>query len=285
MPPDLPSPFTTRHAAERGVSRSRLSAADLDARVRGVRSTTPIDGLEAQCRAFLTRLPDDAGISHLTALQLLGAPVPDRFRQDTRIDIAVPAPARAPHAAGIRGHRIAHLETWTRRGIRLSTPATAWIDAGMMLRLPELVAIGDWLVQTPRPIATVPEIRERLDLRPAHLAKRRLLRAVDLLDGRAESYPESILRLILHDAGFPAPEVNRSYRVGQRVVRPDLSYPHRRIAIEYQGDYHRDRRQWLADLQRRLAMEAAGWTVIDVTAADLRDPTTLFTRLRTLLAG
>jgi len=281
----MPQLFTTRQAIEQGVTRNRLRAGDLDRQIWGVRATAPIGGLETRCRALLERLPGDAFISHLTALLLHGAPAPDRFRHDERIDVAVPSPARAPHASGIRGHRLASLEAWSRRGLRLSSPATAWLDAGMMLRLPELVAIGDRLIGPPHPIVTAPEIAERLDRRPAHLAKRRLLLALALLDGRAESYPESILRVMLHEAGFPPPEVNRSYHVGRRVVRPDLSYPQRRIAIEYQGDHHREREQWLDDLQRRLAMEAAGWTIIEVTAVDLRDPAALFARLRALLSS
>ena len=70
-------------------------------------------------------------------------------------------------------------------------------------------------------------------------------------------------------------------------MHPDLAYPRERIAFEYEGDVHRtDRATWMRDLTRRERMEAAGWRVIRVTAADVfAHPDALVARVRRILAS
>ena len=64
----------------------------------------------------------------------------------------------------------------------------------------------------------------------------RMRQAVALSDGRAESPPESRLRVLLALAGIPAvPQHTVRDGSGQFVARVDLAYPDRRIAIEYDG--------------------------------------------------
>ena len=90
--------------------------------------------------------------------------------------------------------------------------------------------------------------------------------------------------LVIVGAGFQAPDVNRvvGHRADGRRIRADLSYPAMRLAIEYQGDYHRERSQWRDDIRRRGELEDQGWTVLDVTGDDLRAPTALIRRLHRL---
>jgi very-short-patch-repair endonuclease len=69
-------------------------------------------------------------------------------------------------------------------------------------------------------------------------------------------------------------------------VRPDLSYPDLRIAIEYDGDHHRTSRQWRSDRARRQLLEDAGWIVLEFTADDvLRRPEQTVERIRRAIAG
>ena len=110
--------------------------------------------------------------------------------------------------------------------------------------------------------------------------------ALELLDGRAESPKESELRTILHQAGLPRPEVHFVVRdsAGRFVARVDLAYPGRKIAIEYEGDYHRDRAQWRRDIARRRRLEALGWTVLQATQQDLSTPAPFLSDLSAALA-
>jgi very-short-patch-repair endonuclease len=70
---------------------------------------------------------------------------------------------------------------------------------------------------------------------------------------------------------------------GRYAFRADLAYPVQRLIIEYQGDYHRERSQWRADMTRRGQLEALGWRVLEVNAADLARPTELCSRIRRIL--
>jgi very-short-patch-repair endonuclease len=53
--------------------------------------------------------------------------------------------------------------------------------------------------------------------------------------------------------------------------RVDLALPELKIAIEYEGAYHFEETQIVRDDARYARLREAGWTVIRVSAADLRD--------------
>lgn len=109
-------------------------------------------------------------------------------------------------------------------------------------------------------------------------------RTLALCDGRAESPPESVLRVRLILAGLPAPAPQHEVWLnGQFVARVDLGWPERRIAAEYDGAYHAAPGQLGKDRRRLNALIAAGWTVIHVTAAEMHDLTPVIRQLRALL--
>jgi len=246
-----------------------------------VRALHELTGTADRARALLARMPANAFISHLTALELHGFALPSTAAA-RGIDIAMPAGSRGPHATGIVGHQLQLREGDVEllHGLPVTRPARAWADIARRTGVPDLVAIGDQLVG--RAPGAFDELAARAALAPRHLGAARMRRAVSLLDGASESYPESLLRVAIVQAGFAAPAVNQSIRLAGRTLRPDLSYSRQRVIIEYQGDYHREPQQWRADLHRRLLLESAGWTVIEATWEDLSDPGSLFARLRAL---
>ena len=86
---------------------------------------------------------------------------------------------------------------------------------------------------------------------------------------------ETRLRLLLHDGGAPAPVPQYEVRDagGRFLARVDLAYPQWRIALEYEGDHHRERAQFRRDIARVNALRQAGWLVLRFTADDvLRHP-------------
>jgi hypothetical protein len=107
-----------------------------------------------------------------------------------------------------------------------------------------------------------------------------------LLDPRAESPRESELRLLLHDAGLPAPEVQLEVRDGDGdfVARLDLGWTAPRVGLEYDGATHRERARHSRDLARHNRLRALGWVVLQVDAAALARPAALLAQLRGLLA-
>ncbi|GAB7051014.1 endonuclease domain-containing protein [Catenuloplanes indicus] len=53
------------------------------------------------------------------------------------------------------------------------------------------------------------------------------------------------------------------------LVRVDLAGPDLRIAIEYEGDHHRDPATFRNDLLRACRLEQSGWLVLRFTADDV----------------
>ena len=113
----------------------------------------------------------------------------------------------------------------------------------------------------------------------------RARRAVALADARAESQPESRVRIILALAGlYAVPQFAVRDANGACVARVDLALPDRRVAIEYDGARHAEPGQFAKDRRRLNALVTAGLTVLHVTAVDLRDPVALVGRVEALLA-
>jgi len=110
------------------------------------------------------------------------------------------------------------------------------------------------------------------------------MRALELGDARSESPKESELRVLLHEARLPRPELNVNIYDGARfIARVDMLIHGAMLVIEYQGDYHRDPGQWRRDERRRAELEALGYHVTYVTQADLDDPDPLIERIQRLV--
>jgi hypothetical protein len=293
-PSELPEtvsdqPFTVASGRAAGVTRGRSRATDLDGHVYAVRASAgSSDDLRSRCRMFAVRLPPATFFSHSTAARLHGIPLPPRFERVTRLHVTVPSPARAPHAAGLLGHSrfVAPGDiVVSADGIRLSSPARVFCEMGAVLALPDLVAVADHLIRRAAPMCTVAELAERLSVGD-RLTRRKLLRqALTLTNPRSESRPETVLRLILLRCGWGEPESNYEVRgLDGRAMRIDLAFPQHNLAIEYHGDYHRSPAQWRRDLARRSRLEALGWTVVELTADDLRDSDELVARITAIAA-
>ena len=71
---------------------------------------------------------------------------------------------------------------------------------------------------------------------------------------------------------------------GRWLARGDLVFARHKVLVEYDGWQHeRDARQRQSDHLRREQLEAAGWRVIVVTAADMARPWTVIARIRQAL--
>lgn len=237
----------------------------------GVRNEERETAFRRAVRHRLARLPAGAWFSHVTAALLWGIPIPPRARDEPRLHVTVAAPRRAIDSKRVLGHRAALTagEVTTMADLPVTTPARTWRDLAAMLELPDLVAAGDAILR--RRLADEAALLS-LGEDGAFRGSRRLRDALELLDGRAESPPESLLRVALIRSGIPPMLVNEPLhdRTGRFVARPDLRLRDWPIVIEYDGDGHRtDQQQWRKDIGRFAAIEDLGETVIRATGDDL----------------
>ena len=111
------------------------------------------------------------------------------------------------------------------------------------------------------------------------------LRAVlDVVDAGAESPQETRTRLALMAAGLPRPQTQIEVvgSDGRVFARIDIGWARWKVAVEYDGEQHwSDERQRAWDIERQQLLEALGWTVIRVSALQLRtDPWGIAARVR-----
>jgi Protein of unknown function (DUF559) len=128
-------------------------------------------------------------------------------------------------------------------------------------------------------------VAARLDQRPDIRGTVRARGLLDLGSERAESPPESRLRLILIEHGFPLPEVNWVITTpdGRELFRLDLAWPRLRICVEYDGwETHAGREA--QDTARADELRRHGWIVIRVAVGDQRSIQELLSTLRAAFA-
>jgi very-short-patch-repair endonuclease len=287
LPPELSGhSFSYEEGRNLGLGEGRLRGTDLARPFHGVRSATngPMDIAE-QCRAIVPQLPPGSSFSSVTAAALMNVPLPYRHQALDQVHVAVISPHRALEGQGVIGHKIQPMgdDSWELHGLRLSTPERAWCELGVLLSIPELVAAGDWLINVNSPLTTPEQLGDALRRYPDRRGKRKLRIAGDLLDGRAESPKESELRVILVRGGIKGLQTNWPVRIGQFAFRIDLAIPRRKVAFEYQGDYHRDPVQWRLDMTRISRLESDEWYVFQFNSDDLRDAVELIARIEKVL--
>ncbi|KMO83918.1 endonuclease domain-containing protein [Mycolicibacterium chlorophenolicum] len=175
-------------------------------------------------------------------------------------------------------------EVVARGDLVLTTPARTAFDLGRRLPTTEAVQRIDALMNaTHVKAADIECIGSR---HPGARGLRRLRRALELVDGGAESPYESLTRLTLIRAGLPVPQTQIEVRnaVGRVFARLDMGWPEWKVAVEYDGAQHwTDARQRAWDIERLAELEAAGWLVIRVSSAMLARSAATTDRVRRAL--
>ncbi|MFF3601844.1 endonuclease domain-containing protein [Kitasatospora indigofera] len=314
LPPELSGrAFTVADAADAGLTRGRLRSADLVSPFHGVRepaaqnsvvrqrpafsgNSVPDVALLDRCHAYATRLKPGEYFSHLTAARLWGVPLPTPFTPGEPLHVSCFAPQRPPRTRGVVGHQLPQRADAVihRFGLPVADAATAWVQLASVLPPAELVVAGDHLVLDPyvldpgdpRPFVGIEELAERLASFRGR-GKRAATRSLSRVRAGAESRPETLLRLLLVDAGLPEPLLNQALydASGRFLGRVDLVYPEQRVVVEYDGDQHRtSTAQYERDQTRLDALRHAGWLVVQVRRHGLFvRPEATVARVRTAL--
>jgi hypothetical protein len=231
--------------------------------------------LGARIGAARRVLPWDATVSHTTNLQLRGL----TLRPDLPLHFATNEVCHA-RRDGVVLHRFeGYLDVEMHADLPLLPARRTFVDCGTVLTLPELVAVGDWLVASG--LTSAGELTGfAAGVHFDGVQKARV--AAELVRAGSESVAESLARVALVVRGLPEPEVNRDLfdDGGGFLGRGDLPFPDWMVLAEYDGWYHeRDAAQRQRDILRRERLEAAGWVVVVLTSVDGRHPRRLAWRV------
>lgn len=171
----------------------------------------------------------------------------------------------------IRRDRLPDDEVCMRMGIPATTAARTAFEIGRRGTLVAAVQRIDALANATR--LTRRDVDPLLERHRGARGIVQVRRAIALMDGGAESPPETAVRLMLIAAGFPRPQtqivVEDEY--GDFVGRIDMGYREFTVGIEYDGPQHwTDPTQHARDIDRQADLAAAGWVIIRVSRDIMR---------------
>jgi len=234
------------------------------------------------CLAVAVRLPPIATIYGLSAAFLWGVDLlPHKGRVPAPVHVAVPSKARPDPHPRIRYANLAlnwEHDVTSLTGMPITTGVRTAFDLGRRLPRADALVALDALLR--RRTCTKAQLSAYVDARPGWRQVKQLRELLNLAEPLSESPMESRLRLLLHDAGLPKPtpqfkvvtpttSSTGSTGSGKFIARVDLAYPQWRIAIEYEGDHHREQATFRKDVHRFNALRAAGWLALRFTADDV----------------
>ncbi len=275
--------FVGSHAIAEGlVTAKQLRQLSWRRVVQGVYAdpALPFDH-RLRCTGVALLLPRGAAIGGHSAAAWHGAPFagprdPVTVVRPPDVEWKGPREVRV-HRAELTDHDVARHD-----GVPVTTAQrTAW-DVAVLEPLGTAVAALDAMVRAGA--VDEADLAQLLAAGAGRWGVVRVRRAFGLVDPRAESAPESWVRVALVLAGL-APVPQFEVRVaGRFVARTDLAFPAARLAVEYEGEHHFEDTQIVRDDARIRRLEAAGWRVIRLSAADLRDLDAVVARIRAALA-
>ena len=197
------------------------------------------------------------------------------------------ARSRRPGDAGIkvRSGQIRDDEVCTVDCINCTTPARTVYDLGRRLPLETAVIRIDALLQCDESFDTRKSSRSRCAT-PEHVVFGRLHTCSGSRGRGCESPQETRLRLLLVRSGLPRPvtQIPVTNDWGRVARRIDMGWPEWMVGAEYDGEHHwTDPARHAEDIERLEFLAARGWTIVRVSARQLRYQ--LGTRRRTCENG
>jgi very-short-patch-repair endonuclease len=278
---------TRQQLAELGVSRDvirhRVSQGLWARPHRGVLvvAAQVTDPVRTAARAALLAAPAGSVVSHLLAAHLYGlAGLPERGLPQ----VTAPMSVGRRSTPGLVVHRSKDLDAVLVDKLRTASIARTLSDIAPACTEPQLLAAMDSAL---RLRLLVPDDLTRVAKeRACHRGGPALVRLADLADGSSDSALESWVRLVLHDGGLPAPELQVRVTHAGVTYRIDLGYPSVRLGIEADGrGVHGTPEAVLEDRRRQNALQLEGWFLLRFTWDDVaRRPWYVVATVRAALA-
>ena len=272
------TPFTAATAAAAGVTRSRLRHLVSHGAVREVLHSVYVatgtpDSIDLRAQAVALVMPEHAVICDRCAAWLHGIDLVDFAELDLvpNLDVVSVGGHEGSRRRGVFGGKRTLLpeDVMLIRGLRVTTPLRTACDVARLRgRLGAIAALDAFRREFG---ITRADIQAMLPRFAGHRGVIQLRELIALSTDRADSQPESWVRLIIHDEGLPMPEPQVWTLLPEwGPVRTENAYAHLRIAVEYDGaEFHTADEDREHDRLRRKALGEAGWIVIVITKEDL----------------
>ncbi len=246
--------------AHRSARAVRESTASVIRGIRGDAGTAP-----AEIRAALLLAYPGAVFCGWTAAELHGA----QYASGHPPEIRLPEQRRR-HGVVVRCGHLPAEDVVTVSGWPATSVVRTAVDLARLVRNDEAIVGVDQLIRRDRstsPITTKRAILTYLDEHPRLYAANRVRDVLEEADTGSQSPWETYSRLVLHRSGLDffrtqAPVPGTPYHA-------DLGATKYRVAIEYDGGYHRTEEQQRADVVRWNAITGQRWAVIRVTSTTL----------------
>ncbi|MCW2657399.1 MAG: hypothetical protein JWR06_1592 [Jatrophihabitans sp.] len=157
------------------------------------------------------------------------------------------------------------LDDWF--GVPITTTARTIVDVARFDSRSGLMAADAALRER---IVTRDQLEAALEMCSTRPGVRRARHVISLASPLAESPLESITRLVLHDAGFAAPELQVELTGSNgRAYRVDFVWPQLKLVLEADGrTKYREDELWQEN-RREVALVRAGYRVVRVTWSDV----------------
>ncbi|WP_344689905.1 DUF559 domain-containing protein [Blastococcus jejuensis] len=242
-------------------------------------SSLPVTHLR-RARAVGALLLPGAVLSGRSAAVLWGV---DLAGSDDAVECTLAADRRAGAVRGVQvtRRRLPEEDVVRRNGVLVTSPLRTALDLARIQPPDEAVVAVDQFLRSR--LLTLHQLRAAAAAITGPDC-RSIRRAVERADGLAGSPQETRLRLLLHRSSLPRPVAQYEVRDGRQFLAAvDFGWPEQKVAVEYDGVWHGEVQQVGKDRRRLNRLTAAGWTVIFVTAADLRHPVAVIARIAAAL--
>ncbi len=266
-------PFTAAMAAKVGVNRNQLAAMTREGMLRRVFRGVYVDAstedsLVTRARALQLVVPPTAVVTEELAAWVRGV---DLLARGTHVippplTISQPLEHTRVRQQGTDGTRrmLEARDVEVLNGIRRTTSLRTAIDLGRKRSRPRALAALDALLRTGD--FTYDELLDEAARFRGFRGVVQLRAMTPLVDARAESPAESVMRLIWIQADLPkiTPQISVCNALGVEIYRLDMGLPEIKYAAEYDGvEWHSSPQDRAHDLRRRERLRQEGW-VIDV---------------------
>lgn len=194
---------------------------------------TELDRYTLRIIGAITAGRENPIVSHISAAVLWGAPVIGPLPSLVHVLATREAGTRSEH--GFRKHATAHRSDLERRGeLRMTSLARTLADVAVDASFLTAVGILDWALATHSvDKADIVKVLDRLEVKRG---RAKAERAIAFADARSRSPGETLSRVRIHEAGFPAPTLQHPFSDTRGPIGlVDFWWPEHGLVGEFDG--------------------------------------------------